>query len=244
MNEFLKHYFLEKGDTHMADDYAAFCDWIRDNREFVPAITSDVFANLEMKKEMAKSIVGHLLEGHWDRMATRTMDKRLQSLVKYYLTVALLNDDSLSEDAVQRLVKLYNDEHDHLDVLYGDCPQSRCIIDRSDNAIVTMRGQDDLYDGYRFFVVNMLCFSVPRFVLGMCTDSGPVRSPMKYFKGCRPQGVAETADGKQWNLIACDVSLSDDHLAIFSNQLDGDGTLEICDWLSASNQRLVFRCHY
>jgi hypothetical protein len=33
-------------------------------------------------------------------------------------------------------------------------------------------------------------------------------------------------------------------LAIFANQLDGDGTIELCDWLSPSQRRIIFRTDY
>ena len=90
----------------------------------------------------------------------------------------------------------------------------------------------------------MLCFTSSRFVLGLRTDGGPVRGPMKYYKGCRPAGIGRAKDGTEWNLIQCDTSLSDDNLAIISNALDGDGTIEMCDWISDKIQRIIFRTNY
>ena len=78
----------------------------------------------------------------------------------------------------------------------------------------------------------------------MRTDSGPVRGSMKYYKGCRPLGIRKADNGIEWNLIECDYSLSDDNFAIISNTLDGDGTIEICDWLNNKIQRVIFRCNY
>ena len=48
----------------------------------------------------------------------------------------------------------------------------------------------------------------------------------------------------EWNAIMFDRALSDDHLAIFSNELDGDGTIEMCDWLSDDEQRVIYRHGY
>lgn len=41
-----------------------------------------------------------------------------------------------------------------------------------------------------------------------------------------------------------DTFLSDDFLAVFSNQLDGDGTVEMCDWFSHHHHRIIFRINY
>ena len=57
-------------------------------------------------------------------------------------------------------------------------------------------------------------------------------------------GTGRGIDGQEWNLIECDDDLSDDNLAIISNQLDGDGTIEICDWIDDKNQRVIFKCNY
>ena len=88
-------------------------------------------------------------------------------------------------------------------------------------AVVIMRSEDEMYDGYRFFIINMLCFTANRFAIGFRTDGGPVRETMTYYKGCRPLGVRTASNGVEWNLIECDASLSDDNFAVFSNLLDG-----------------------
>ena len=143
------------------------------------------------------------------------MDSRLRSLIWYYRSVETHGADSHGSGNIY-----------------------------PENAIVRMRPQDPLYQGYRFFIVDMLCFTADKFILGFRTDCGPVRSPMKYFKGCRPLGLKTAPDGREWNLILFDRTLSDDNTAIFSNQLDGDGDIEMCDWLSDSNQRIIFRCGF
>lgn len=196
---------------------------------------------------MAKAIVSNLLTGDgldWRSYMLNSMDLRLRLLVKYYLSVAVLNDNSMPEDKVERAVKICANEPDKVHVTDGSYLKGRSILDHSIEAIVRMRPGDDFYKGYRFFVVNMLCFTVSRFVIGMRTDSGPVRHAMKYYKGCRPLGMGIDNDGIEWNLIECDTSLSDDFLAVFSNQLDGDGAVEICDWISPSQRRIVFRTGY
>ena len=238
--QFLNNYFAAEGDMQSVADYAAFCDWVKDERQFNNVITSRVFANVKLKKAMAKAIVSNLLTDGLDGLPYHqlNMDARLRLLVKYYLSVAVLNDNSLPEDKVKRVVKIFANEPDKVHYNKGR------IIDDSTEAIVRMRPGDDFYKGYRFFVVNMFCFTVSRFVIGMRTDSGPVRHAMKYYKGCRPLGMGKDNDGVEWNLIECDTSLSDDYLAIFSNQLDGNGTIELCDWLSPSQQRIIFRTDY
>ena len=244
--QLLNDYFAAEGDTHSAADYAAFCDWVKDERQFVDGLTSRVFASVKLKKAMAKAIVSNLLAGGLDWMPYlhRSMDVRLRLLVKYYLSVAVLNDNSLPEDKVERVVKICANEPEKVFVTRTTYLNGRSILDDSTEAIVRMRPGDDFYKGYRFFVVNMLCFTVSRFVIGMRTDNGPVHHPMKYYKGCRPLGMGKDDDGIEWNLIECDTALSDDSLAVFSNLLDGDGSIELCDWLSHSQQRIIFRTNY
>ena len=245
--QFLNNYFAAEGDTHSAADYAVFCDWVKDERQFDDGITSRVFASVKLKKAMAKAVVNNLLTGgclDWRPYILHSMDVRLRLLVKYYLSVAVLNDNSLPEDKVKRAVKICANEPDKVHVTDGSYLNGWSIIDNSTEAIIRMRPGDGFYDGYRFFVVNMLCFTASRFVIGMRTDSGPVRHAMKYYKGCRPLGKGTDNVGIEWNLIECDTALSDDFLAIFSNQLDGDGTVEICDWISPSQRRIIFRIGY
>ena len=218
--QFLQTFFAVEGDTHSAIDYAAFCDWVKDKRQFDGGITSRVFASVKLKKAMAKAIVSNLLTDGLDGVPYHhlDMDARLRLLSKYYLSVAVLNDNSLPEDKVERAVKICANEPDKVHVTDGSYLNGRSILDLSTEAIVRMRSGDDFYEGYRFFVVNMLCFTVSRFVLGMRTDSGPVHHAMKYYKGCRPLGIETDNDGIEWNLIECDTSLSDDYLAIFAKR--------------------------
>lgn len=244
--QFLQTFFANEGDTHLAADYAAFCD-LNDERQYVDDITSKVFANVKLKKEMAKTIVSHILAGDYHCLVPyylHSMDARLRLLVKYYLSVAVLNDNSLPEDKVNRAVNFCADKPNNVDVRRGSYLHGWIIVDISLDAIVRMQSGDDFYGGYRFFVVNMLCFTASRFVLGMRTDGGPVRSSMKYYKGCRPLGIEKDSEGIAWNLIECDMSLSDDSLAIFSNAFDGDGTIEICDWFNPHQHLIIFRTNF
>ena len=244
--QFLKNYFAAEGDIHSADDYAAFCDWVYDKRQFDDGITSRVFASVKLKKAMAKAIVSNLLTNGFSGFPYHhlDMDVRLRLLVKYYLSVAVLNDNSLPEDKVERAVKICANDPDEVHVTDGSYLHGRSILDYTTEAIVRMRPGDDFYKGYRFFVVNMLCFTASRFVIGMRTDSGPVHHAMKYYKGCRPLGMGTDNDGIEWSLIECNTALSDDSLAVFSNQLDGEGAIEVCDWLSPSQRRIIFRTGY
>ena len=223
-----------------AKQYADFCDWIHNDTEYDHHVCSQVFTNLSFKKQLAKKIANSVLYGNGGgymeyRLMNDSMDVRLRSLIKYYLSVEILGNPNLSEEIIRKAISKFS----HISWIEG-----RGIIDTSDEAIVKMRPQDPLYQGYRFFVINMLCFTADQFILGIRADSGPVRSPMKYYKGCKPLGRKVSGAGVEWNTILFDRSFSDDHTAIFSNQLDGEGSMEICDWLSDSNQRVIFRCDY
>lgn len=218
--------------------YKNFCDWIHNKEEYNQDVTSLIFSNLEFKKKLAKKIARSLLYDESDGfkffLSENSLDARLRSLIKYYLAVEIFGNPDLPEAKISKAC-------DWVNTTWID---GRGILDTSVEAVVRMRRGDPLYQGYRFFVVNMLCFTADKFALGFRTDSGPVCSPMKYFKGCKPLGRRQSVDGREWNVILFDRSLSDDHIAIFSNQLDGDGTIEICDWLSEHNQRVIFRCDY
>ena len=207
----------------IAKQYADFCSFSYDKEGYDALLTSSVFANLSFKKELAKKIVNAVLDNDFydsDLVDLCTsMDIRLRSLINYYWAVNLLNGESPHK------TDIFN-------------------INNQEYEIVRMQPGDNLFQGYRCFIVNMLCFTANKFILGFRTDSGPVRHGMKYFKGCRPLGIKADKNGSKWNLILFDRSLTDDCSAIFSNSLDGDGTIEMCDWLSDHNQRLIYRCNY
>ena len=167
-----------------AKQYADFCDWIHDDTEYNHHVSSQVFANLIFKKQLAKNIVTSVLNGNednylWYRLMTDSMDVRLRSLIKYYLSVGILGNPDLSEEIIRKAISNFS---------RTSWIEGWGILDTSDEAIVKMRPQDPLYQGYRFFVVNMLCFTADQFILGFRTDSGPVRSSMKHYKGCKPLG--------------------------------------------------------
>ncbi len=241
MKDLLSKYFAAKGDAHTADDYLAFSDWIHDHRECSKNLTSGVFANIDLKKAMAKRIVSDMMNRRNDYAESAVIDRRLRALINYYFNIELFSQKPEVSKAAADAMGRYRKPGSQMAI---DLSDSVTIVDRSEEAIVTMRPNDDFYRGYRLFIINMLCFTSSRFEIGFRTDTGPVRGPMKYYKGCRPLGTGRSSDGQEWNLIECDVALSDDHLAIISNQLDGDGTIEICDWIDDKNQRVIFRCNY
>ena len=227
----------------VAKKYTGFCDWIHDNNEYDEEVTFSVFANIDFKKRLAKRVVRSLLYENYENdfyntamgMNLHAMDARLRSLINYYLSVEILDHPDLPEEKIRKAISgCYRTSY----------IKGRGIDDESAEAIVRMRPEDPLYQGYRFFIVNMLCFTADRFVLGFRTDNGPVHSPMKYYKGCKPLGNRRSCDGTEWNAILFDRTLSDDHLAVFSNQLDSDGTIEMCDWLSEQEQRVIYRHGY
>ena len=220
----------------MAKQYSDFCDWIHDNVECNESVTSLVFANIHFKKKLAKRIVESLL--HDDICSYKTLllrdskDARLRALIRYYLSAEIYSNPDLREKNIHAALSPFAT----WDGLH--------IEDSSVDAIVRMQQEDPFYQGWRFFVVNMLCFTADRFVLGFKKDNEPLKAPMKYFKGCKPLGIRTSRDGTQWNAIMFDRTLSDDHIAIFSNTLDGEGSIKICDWISDDNQRIIYRCAY
>lgn len=230
MKDFLYNYFVAKNDTHTAEEYLEFCDSAhRLNGQAVYSnnLTSKVFSNLDLKKSMAKKIVSDMMNKRDHYLESRLIDRRLRALVNYYFAIELYSPDPKIAETAHNALEKFSHDYKH-----------------SEEAVVTMRNGDELYDGYRFFIINMLCFAAKRFAIGFRTDSGPVSGPMTYYKGCRPLGVRTANNGEKWNLIECDCSLSDDNIAVVSNLLDGEGTIEICDWVNDDNQRVIFRCDY
>ena len=234
MNSEITDFISKQVSSDMGKQYEDFCNWIHNEEEYNQDLTSLVFSNLEFKKNLAKKIVRTLLYGESDGVEYYPLDARLRSLIKYYSAVEILGNPDLPEAQIRKFCNCKN----------TTWIKGRGIIDASEEAVVRMCPGDSLYQGYRLFIVNMLCFTADKFAIGFRTDNGPVRSPMKYYKGCKPLGRKQSVDGTEWNVILLDRSLSDDYLAVFSNQLDGEGTIEICDWLSYQNQRVIFRCDY
>lgn len=150
--QFLQNFFAEEGDTLSAADNAAFCN-LSDERQFVEDITSKVFANVKLKKAMAKAIVSNMLAGDldWVPCYQHSMDARLRLLVKYYLSVAVLNDNSLPEDKVKRAVGFCADKPSIVHLNRTSYLHGWSILDNSTEAVVRMRPCDDFYYGYRFF---------------------------------------------------------------------------------------------
>lgn len=228
MKHDIADYISKTISPDLAKRYTNFCDWIHNDNETDPSVMSSVFNSISFKKELAKKIVHAIFDGDYDSFdiigLTRSMDARLRSLINYYWSVETLSKRRFPESSIFTIKD----------------PD----INDPEYQIVRMRPGDPLFDGYRFFIVNMLCFTANKFVLGFRADGKPIISPMKYYKGCKPLGNRMADDGTKWTLIMFDSALSDDHSAIFSNQLDGDGTIEMCDWLSDKNQRIIYRVNY
>ncbi len=231
MKDFLYNYLVANGDTRTAEEYSAFCQRAKrclgEESVYSSNLTSRVFANIDLKKAMAKKIVSDMMDKRNLYVESCFMDSRLRALVDYYFARELFSPDPTVAETARNAIERY----------------SKCNKGPG-GAVVIMRSEDEMYDGYRFFIINMLCFTANRFAIGFRTDGGPVRETMTYYKGCRPLGVRAASNGVEWNLIECDASLSDDNFAVFSNLLDGDGTIEICDWINDGNQRIVFRRDY
>lgn len=243
MENKISDYIADNIAPDIAKQYFEFCDWVNNHNECNQNVTSSIFANIDFKKQLAKRIVRTLLYENYENdfyltaidVNMQAMDARLRSLINYYFSVEILGHPDLPEEKVQK-ARLHYSRASYL--------KGWEIDDTSAEAVVRMRPRDPLYQGYRFYIVNMLCFTADRFVLGFRTDSGPVYSRMKYYKGCKPLGNKTSSDGTVWNAIMFDRTWSDDHLAVFSNELDGDGTIEMCDWLSDQEQRVIYRHGY
>ena len=62
MKDLLHNYFDAKGDARTAEDYMAFDDWAHDKRQYSEDLTSRVYANIDLKKAMAKKIVSDKIQ--------------------------------------------------------------------------------------------------------------------------------------------------------------------------------------
>lgn len=235
----MRHFLISDGKEDLLKHFEEFFS-ISDEKEYDAALTSKLLANVDFKHRFAKYII-------WCQGNPGTNfflgsncepDFRLSSFIAYYGMVRLMNFKLEAEE--ERNLKFLLGLQNYSDGIY--------LPGLSGNASyefmpVKMRPGGEFQCGYRLFVVNMMCFRDKKFVMGCRCDSGPIRR-MKYNKGCRPLGLKEASKGQLWTLFQVDADLSDDFTAIFSNFLDGDGTVEVCDWVSDSDVRVVFRCDY
>ena len=108
MKDLLYNYFDAKGDARTAEDYMAYDDWAHDKRQYSEDLTSRVYANIDLKKAMAKKIVSDMMNDRDYYNQSSIMDKRLRALVTYYFSIELYSGDpQVAESAVKAIAHLY-----------------------------------------------------------------------------------------------------------------------------------------
>ncbi|MCM1139027.1 MAG: hypothetical protein NC453_10710 [Muribaculum sp.] len=238
IKELLHDFLILEGKADLLKKYEHFFDICTD-QEYDYTLSRDVLANIDFKHSFAKYIVNRQKEGNWLLLSpNESQDFRLDSFIAYYAMVKILNGsvETEEENGLKYLLGIES--------YYNGC----YLPGLSGNAHhaylpVRMRPGGGLQLGYRLFVINLMCFRDKKFVMGCRCDSGPI-TRMKYNKGCSPLGRRTDSQGREWTVFQVDASMSDDFTAIFSNFLDGDGTVEICDWVNDKDVRVVFRANY
>lgn len=208
--------------------------------EFDEVLLRGVLANADLKHGLAKYIVERIVyhDDYYLRQHNN-VDVRLQCFVSYYLVKEILNTGMDVEKAQELATGSIGDCR-----IGKGCYLPDLTFSSLDSSVpVRMCPGVDIHLGYRTFIVNLLCFNSKKFLMGCRCDSGPVIA-MKYHKGCKPVGIRKGANGIEWTVFQVDRDLTDDNTAVFSNGLDGDGTIEVCDWISDAEQRVVFRENY
>lgn len=236
--ELLRDFLISEGKTESLKVYDQFFDFCSE-QQYDPLLTTEILANIDFKHRFAKYIVNRRMDGMWLLLSPNDdQDFRLCSFIAYYSMVKLLNR-SLDEQQLNNL----KFSLDLKSIRKGTYLPGYCVNEVTPYMPVIMRPGGSFQRGYRMFVINLLCFRDRKFMMGCRCDSGPVIG-LKYHKGCCPIGEKTDDLGRKWTVFQVDASLTDDYTAIFSNFLDGDGTIEICDWINASDVRVVFRSNY
>lgn len=238
IKKLLQDFLILERKTDLLKEYEYFFDICTD-QEYDSHLTRDVLANIDFKHRFAKYIVDRQKDGDWLLLTSNeSTDFRLDSFIAYYAMVKMLNS-SVETYELNGLKYLLDIESDYKECYFpglsGNAHHSYLPVRMSPGG--------GLQIGYRLFVINLMCFRDKKFVMGCRCDSGPVIS-MKYNKGCSPLGRRTDSQGREWTIFQVDASVSDDFTAIFSNFLDGDGTVEICDWVNDKDVRVVFRANY
>lgn len=239
LREILRRYFLFSGNDEVMKQYEQFFHGCSDE-EFSLCLTEHVLSNVDLKHRLAKEIVAKIKdEGDSCRFKWNMLDERLMCFVAYYVAKEILNSPMSVEQAQSMLSCSVGEGR----VDKGSYLKGLTLASDEIHMPVRMRPGGDMHQGYRNFIINLLCFNTPKFLMGCRCDSGPIYS-MKYHKGCSPIGIQEAMNGDRWTVFQVDQSLTDDFTAVFSNGLDGDGTVEVCDWINEGVQRVLFRSNY
>lgn len=238
IKELLHDFLILEGKVDLLKEYEYFFD-ICTEQEYDSCLTRVILANIDFKHRFAKYIVNRQKDGDWLLLSpNESQDFRLDSFIAYFAMVKMLNG-SVEIDEVNGLKYLLG-----IESYYDGCYLPGLSGNPHHSYMpVRMRPGGGLQIGYRLFVINLMCFKSKKFVMGCRCDSGPIIQ-MKYNKGCSPLGKRTDSQGREWTIFQVDASMSDDYTAIFSNFLDGDGTVEICDWVNDNDVRVVFRTDY
>ncbi len=235
--------FLEsEGSDSMATRYESFFGYSSDDNTFDEMLTNDVFANVAFKHKYAKELFNKVLTRKKVVLTQYLTDSRLYSLLLYRLYVYILNSsiEPNKEDDIRKIISIIGLNNGyHLEL--GSYLKGYCLYSDDLFAPVRMTSGDELlHPGHRLFTINLLCFREREVLLGIRGD-GFIPRCTRYHKGCKPIGIKEDARGRKWLLMRACMTWSDDHTAIFSNETDGDATLEICDWVNENDVRVIFR---
>ena len=238
LKKLLHDFLISEGKVELIKEYGNFLDMCSD-KEYELSLTEGMLANIDFKHRFAKYIVKRQEEGDWimlDSYGVR--DHRLSSFIAYFAVIRLLNF-KLSVQKIEGLKYLLR-----INSCFEGCYLSGLSLNECHSYMpVVMSPGGGFQQGYRMFVINLLCFRHRKLLMGCRCESGPIQK-MKYNKGCYPHGIRKDSQGRGWTIFQVDASLTDDYTAIFSNFLDGDGTVEICDWVGDTDIRIIFRSNY
>lgn len=201
-----------------------------------------LLTDVAIKHEFAKWIVAKVVNDKYAYF-TGYVDARLYSMVLYSVWTTILNADmnAMDKEEARRILNQINLGSNIYTNIDTGCYLKGYTIHYNHHLVpVRMQPGACIHPGYRLFIVNMLCFRDKKVVIGCRCDLGIIRSTT-YHKGCRPIGVREDSKGRNWGLMELNADLTDDNLAIFSNALDGDGTMEVCDWVNEYDVRIIYR---
>lgn len=234
--DYLRLHGQEKEYHHFEEFFKGWSD-----QEFDLTLTKNILANTDFKHRLAKYIVRSIMyDDRYYYIPDYATDLRLQCFIAYYLVKEILNSQpKLNECTEQTLKSLIGVGG----IANGEYLPGYAFNPNEWISPVRMQPGEGLHPGYRNFIINLLCFNSSKFVMGCRCDSGPVLH-MKFHKGCSPLGYRKDKEGNSWTLFNIDKTLTDDCTAIFSNGLEGDGTVEVCDWVSDQDVRVVFRCNF
>lgn len=178
LKEILRRYFLFSDDGELMKQYEQFFHGFS-KEEFNQLLTEKILGNMDFKYRLAEDIVDKIkYEGDSCRFKWNLLDERLMCFVAYNVAKEILNF-SMSVEQAQSMLSCSVGEG-RIDK--GSYLKGLTIASEEIHMPVRMRPGGDVHQGYRHFIINLLCFNTPKFLMGCRCDSGPVYR-MKYHKG-------------------------------------------------------------